>query len=228
MSNTITVDFIPCTPAPANGYNLQWRVLGSGDPYTDEGNFSSSPAIFTDAINPAGTCYEVVMQSDCVESGESGSVLGNQVFGQSVCEESGVFAHTLRLLSPCNGIPSTFVIENGVAGDIIKVRATFIGLIQRIGGNFTRADLYISSFDGLPDIDGSACYTDTAPHNFSISAETTVTLVSDVSYIYTAAATHNSSSSASNLSVAIIEINGTAVNISASGCAGNSATGGTC
>jgi len=226
--NTITVDFIPCTPAPANGYNLQWRVLGSGDPFTDEGNFTSSPATFTDNSNPEGTCYEVFLQSDCTESGESGQTLGNQVSGQSICEESGGVPHTIRLLSPCSGIPSTFVIENGTIGDIIKVKATFIGLIQKVGGNFTRADLYISSFDGAPDSAGSACYTDTAPHSFSISAETTVTLVSDISYIYTAAATHNSFSSASNLSVAIIEINGVPVNISASGCAGNSATGGTC
>ena len=87
--NTITVNFIECNPIPASGYNLKWRVAGTFDAYTDEGNFSSSPIIFIDNINPDGTCYEGILQSDCSESGASGSFLGNEIPWTSPCVESG-------------------------------------------------------------------------------------------------------------------------------------------
>ena len=87
--NTITISFIECTNAPANGYNVKWRVVGSGDPYTDEGNFFSSPVSFIDNINPEGTCYEGTIQSDCSESGQSGIVLGDEVVWATPCAESG-------------------------------------------------------------------------------------------------------------------------------------------
>lgn len=88
--NQITINFNECDPAPENGYNIQWRVLGSGDPYTDAGNFFSSPAVFNDEVNPPGTCYEGIIQSDCSPSGESGTVLGEPVGWQSNCIESGL------------------------------------------------------------------------------------------------------------------------------------------
>lgn len=71
--NIISVSFVPCEPTPVNGYNIQWRVFGSGDPYTDAGNFTSSPAVFIDEINPQGTSYEGTIRSDCTDSGESGN-----------------------------------------------------------------------------------------------------------------------------------------------------------
>lgn len=67
--NQITVNFVPCSPAPANGYNVLWRVFGSSDPYTDAGNFATTPAVFTDDSNPPGTQYEGFIRSDCGESG---------------------------------------------------------------------------------------------------------------------------------------------------------------
>lgn len=227
MPNTITVNFIECSPTPANGYNLKWRVAGSSDPYTDEGNYISSPAVFVDSLNPAGTCYEGFLQSDCTESGSSGTVLGNAIAWATVCEESGT-AYTINLATPCSGIYSNYLIENGIIGDIVKVRATFIGLIAKIGGLFTRADLNITSPDGNSVFAQSGCYTDTSNHSFSISADTIITLTGTTAIVYTAAVVHNSSSSSSNVTVTIIEINGIPVSISASGCAGNSATGGTC
>jgi hypothetical protein len=66
--NSITVNFVPCEPPPANGYNILWRVYGSSDEYTDAGNFTESPAVFTDDTNPAGTDYEGFIRSDCGES----------------------------------------------------------------------------------------------------------------------------------------------------------------
>lgn len=87
--NLITLTFAECEPNPSKGYRVQWRVLGSGDPYTDEGNFFSSPAVFTDDTNPPGTLYEGLItaqgsnlicndvpwgveESGEIESGESG------------------------------------------------------------------------------------------------------------------------------------------------------------
>jgi hypothetical protein len=58
MANLITINFLECNPTPSKGYNVQWRVAGSGDPYTDQGNFFSSPAVFVDGSNPDGTLYE--------------------------------------------------------------------------------------------------------------------------------------------------------------------------
>jgi len=97
--NTVTVNFIPCTPAPANGYRLTWRVAGTEDAYTDEGLFTESPAIFQDLINPEGTCYEGFLQSDCSESGESGSIVGQSVAWATPCEEESgtpVYAFLVR------------------------------------------------------------------------------------------------------------------------------------
>lgn len=88
--NTVTITFIECDPPPAQGYNLKWRVAGSEDAYTDEGNFSSSPIIFIDNLNPQGTCYEGTLQSICTESGESGELVGQLIPWTSECEESGV------------------------------------------------------------------------------------------------------------------------------------------
>lgn len=110
--NNVTVNFIPCTPAPANGYRLTWRVAGTEDAYTDEGLFTSSPIIFTDLINPEGTCYEGFLQSDCSESGESGTIVGQAVAWATPCdEESGtpVYAFLVRAadgtVSICGQIP---------------------------------------------------------------------------------------------------------------------------
>ena len=228
--NTVTINFIPCTPAPANGYKLTWRVAGSGDPYTDEGFFTESPAMFTDLINPEGTCYEGFLQSDCSESGESGSVVGNAIPWATVCEEeSGTTDYTITLATTCvGGVPySTFEIANGTPGDIVTVRASFIGNIQNTAG-FTRADLGISSPDGTADLSNSACYSDTAFHGFSITADTIITMTGPTAVVNTTAVVHNSSDSMTNLIVTIIDINGTPVSISAAGCKGNSGTGGTC
>jgi len=229
--NTVTINFIPCTPAPANGYKLTWRVAGSGDPYTDAGFFTESPAMFTDEISPEGTCYEGFLQSDCSESGESGEVVGNSIPWATPCEaESGEFNYTISLANPCTpGNPyGNYLIENGTPGDVLLVRASFSGVLQLAGGLFTRADLAISSADGTSDSDSSACYVDGAFHGFSITADSTITMVGATAVVNVTAVVHNSTDSMSNVVISIIEINGTPVNIQVAGCKGNSATGGTC
>ena len=229
MPNTITINFIECTPAPAQGYNLKWRVAGSGDPYTDEGYFSGSPIEFIDNINPEGTCYEGTLQSNCQESGESGEsgLLGELIPWSTPCEESGV-NYTITLMAPCSGIASNYLIEGGTPGDTLKVRATFIGMIQKISGSFTRAGLSISCADGTTDFQDSACYSDTAPHGFSITADTDIVMTGSTTIINLSAVCHNSSDSASSVNVSIIEINGVPNSIGVAGCKGNSSTGGTC
>lgn len=62
--NLITLTFVECEPSPSKGYRVRWRVLGSGDPYIDEGNFFSSPVVFTDDINPPGTLYEGLITAE--------------------------------------------------------------------------------------------------------------------------------------------------------------------
>lgn len=58
MANQVSINFLECDPSPSQGYRVMWRVQGSGDPYTDAGNFFTSPAVFNDNINPNGTLYE--------------------------------------------------------------------------------------------------------------------------------------------------------------------------
>jgi len=227
MPNTITVPFIECTPAPANGYNLKWRVAGSGDPYTDEGNFSSSPIQFIDNINPEGTCYEGTLQSDCTESGESGQLLGELIPWSTPCAESGT-TYEISLVNPCSGIYSTYLLSGGTPGDVVLVRASFYGSIAKNSGLFTRADLTISSPDGTSDSQSSGCFTDTASHFISITADTTITMVGTTASINLAAVTNNSLDSSTSVTLTIISINGSPNGAFVSGCKGNSATGGTC
>ena len=67
MANQITIIFEPCSPAPANGYVVQYRPVGSSDPYTEyPDHFFSSPIVFNDGgAEPDGTEYEGFLFSDC-------------------------------------------------------------------------------------------------------------------------------------------------------------------
>lgn len=80
--NLITIAFTGCEPTPDNGYNIQWRVAGTDDAYTDAGNFTESPAAFTDDTNPEGTNYEGIIRSDC------GEVFGTEISWETNNEES--------------------------------------------------------------------------------------------------------------------------------------------
>lgn len=72
----LTIEFNECTPTPANGYNIQWRLVDSVDPFTDAGNFASSPAVFS--IGPGELqAYEGIIRSDVSEG--SGSEYCNDV-----------------------------------------------------------------------------------------------------------------------------------------------------
>lgn len=76
--NKIVLYFNKCSPAPAGGYKIFYRVADTDDPYTAAGTFYNSPAIFYDNVNPAGTCYEGYIVTDC----------GNDVMGNHIPFES--------------------------------------------------------------------------------------------------------------------------------------------
>lgn len=63
--NRITVTFTPCTPTPANGYKILYRVLGTSGAYRDGGNFTTSPAVIDDVNDAADTQYEGIIKGDC-------------------------------------------------------------------------------------------------------------------------------------------------------------------
>src|SRR6185369_11146592 len=60
---SITINFTPCDPEPAEGYNILYRVVGATD-YIDAGFFISSPAIISVSASPE-TKFEGVLRSSC-------------------------------------------------------------------------------------------------------------------------------------------------------------------
>lgn len=231
MSQTITINFIPCNPTPAQGYKLTWRKAGTADPYTDEGFFTESPIIFSDPAGIEGDCYEGFLQSDCSESGESGSIVGNAIPWSTPCDEESGVTYEIALANPCTpGNPvSNYMITGGTPGDVVKVRASFSGVFAKSAGLFIRADLGISAPNGVSDpIQSSACYADTGFHGFSITADTEITMISDTNLVTLSAVVYNGDESTSSVLLTIIEINGSPANISVVGCKGNSSAEGTC
>lgn len=64
--NTIIIEFIPCEPAPANGYLVKYRPLGSlGEYRVVSPNQTESPIVIVDENDPPGTSYEGTIQGDC-------------------------------------------------------------------------------------------------------------------------------------------------------------------
>lgn len=229
--NTIKINFVECDPVPDGGYIVKWRVRGSGDPYTEEGPFFSSPAIFIDGVNPAGTCYEGIMQTDCTQSGESGQTLGSEIPWLSDCEESGANDYTIELAAPCAGIYSNYIIDGGIAGDVVIVKAQYSGTLLRYTEDFVRADLSINSPNGTYDQTSSACYSGLGalpPHPFSISVQTTITMAGPTEVVTLKAVSHNSVAIGHAVIVTIIDVNGVAKNIFVEGCSGIEVTPGDC
>lgn len=216
----IVVNFVPCSPAPANGYNIQYRIAGSGDPYTDAGDFVSTPATIPVDF-PDGTAFEGIIRGDC----------GDGLFGPDVAWTVGggdVEGVTMERNGPCSGINSSYTISGLTPGQVVIVRATFSGVIAKLLNSFTRADLNISSPDGTPGSGSSTCYSDTTSHPFSLIADCTITAVGTTATVILAAVVHNSSESATSANVTVISIDAVDVVIPVVGCRGNSSTGGTC
>lgn len=224
--NLVTINFIECDHLPSNGYKVLWRILGSNDAYVDAGNFFTSPATFSDEVNPAGTNYEgfIVAEgfdTDCNQIAWHTAVI-------SPPSQSGAGTYNLSLTSPCvpGAIYSNYLVSGGTPGDIVVVRVFFSGQMTKIGGNFVRADLSVSAPHGNYDATSSTCYSDSVAHGFNINVTTTITMASDTELVTVMAVVHNSYESLTACTVEIISINGNPVTILEIGCRGNSSTGG--
>jgi hypothetical protein len=145
------------------------------------------------------------------------------------CSSCATTAYKITLTNfPCTAPVSSFSIVGGNINDVIVVKATFAGQLTKISGNFTRADLYLNGYGCSSNV-SSTCYTDTYVHGFNISTTCTITMPATTTTITTNATVNNSSASATNMSVAIVSINGVTVgSISATGCKSDNSTGGTC
>lgn len=64
--NIITIEFVPCEPAPVNGYLVKYRPFGSLEDYRVlTPNQTESPIVIVDNNDPAGESYEGTIQGDC-------------------------------------------------------------------------------------------------------------------------------------------------------------------
>lgn len=227
---TITVDFAPCSPAPANGYIIYYRIQGSGGAYTLAGTFTSSPAVFGTG-DPDGTQYEGYIYSDC----------GSGIVGNFIPWSTGASSvYSISLVSPCTGTSSNYQISGGTLGDTVVVRFTYSGAMQKTANNFVRADLTTNAPDGGGNIlTSTTCYSDTSFHSFddptnattngNLIQERTFVMAGTTASLSSIAIVNNSSASMSSLFVEIISVNGTPVTgVGSLGCDGNSSTGGTC
>lgn len=78
MAYQFTLSGIVPAPAPADGWKVGYRILGSGSPYTLAGPFMSQP-ITIPVADPVGTLYEGYITRDC------GTLESTQFFWQTPC-----------------------------------------------------------------------------------------------------------------------------------------------
>ncbi len=218
--NTVTIDFVPCSPAPAGGYVVLYRLAGTTDGYIPAGDaFTSSPAVFGisgGVSNNEGDQYEGFIYSDCNDG-----VLGNMIPWTT-----GVVSPYSITPSPCDLGQVVYTIT-GNPGDVITVRVTYNGPLAKLSGLFTRAYITVSAADGIPTNQTvfSDCHLDAATYPFTIFADVVLTLVGSSAIISVIANVDNSANYASSHAT-ITDVNGDTKDITAFGCSQNSATGG--
>src|SRR6187551_3782472 len=105
--NTITINFIPCIPAPAGGFVVRYRIVGETD-YTEVGPFTESPIVF-EAEGDPGACYEGVLFSDC-----GGGKTGDEI-AWSECAPSASESAPSESPQP----PDNVTVINGAGGYVI-------------------------------------------------------------------------------------------------------------
>lgn len=223
--NLVTINFTPCTPAPANGYVVLYRKTGSGGSYTNAGTFPGSPITFT-AFGNEGDMFEGYIYSDCggglvgdFQPWDTGSVITYSISNTSLCGSSQF---------------SNYLISGGTPGDTIVVRFSYSGALQRIGGLFTRANLTTFAPDGFGLLTNwntpvGGCFADTGFHGFNLVTDRTFVMTGTTETVTSTAFVDNSNDSFNSMFVSIVSINGSPVSgIGDIGCDGTSATGGTC
>lgn len=221
----VCVLFTECEPSPANGYTVYYRVAGTTGAFllADTG-YGASPACFNTG-DPDGTNYEGYIFADC-----GGGLTGSIVNWSTGSPETYTISST-----SCSGstLFTEFTINGGTPGDTVTVRLGFSGTETRtLPGNYTRAHFSFSAAAGTPSsgtVTDPNCYTDFSSHGFNITQDIVFVLTgTSVTFQTSNVAVDNSPSGFQNFSATIIDVNGTEKNISASGCHGNSANGGTC
>lgn len=158
------------------------------------------------------------------------NVLSQDPFG--TCEECETYVSTYKInrTNECDTSLSTFEISGGTAGDIVNIRAQFVGQLKKLNGNYSRAELYLTSLGlGCDNVIFSPCYTDSDLHSFSIYTDCAITMPSDTISITTVADIVNSSGNVGVVTVSIISINNKVVNgILAEGCKNGVSRAGDC
>lgn len=221
---TVCVNFIPCSPAPSGGWNITYRIVGSGGGFVSGGNFSSSPACFGTA-DPDGTNYEGYIQSIC----PSGN--GALIYWSTGSAETYSITST-----PCTGstLFTEYTISGGTPGDIVTVHISFSGFMVYSGtNNFMRANFSFSAPGASPSSGtvSSPCIVEpgTTSAGFTIGQDIVITMAgSTYTFSTSNVAVDNSSGGSQGFGVTITDVNGNSKSISTSGCHGNSSTGGTC
>ena len=133
-----------------------------------------------------------------------------------------------RTNGTCPSSLSSYLISGGKSGDVLVVRARFLGQISKTSGNFTRADLYLTGGIGCSSQVSSGCYTDSISHFFNITTQCTFTIPSSTITLTTNADMVNSSPNGT-LTVEIMSVNGNAVSgVSISGCVNSVIRAGVC
>ena len=139
------------------------------------------------------------------------------------CEECKTYVPTYKIYrtNDCQSSLSTYKITGGTAGDIVTVRAKFIGQVKKLSGQYTRGEIYLTA-SGL-NCDSSkysTCYTDNNVHAFDIYTDCTFTMPSDQALLSTVADVVNSSSVYGGVvTISILSINNKIVSgITANGC----------
>jgi hypothetical protein len=72
VTRTITINFNPSTPAPANGYRVRWRTVGS-ESFIIAGNFNSSPVVLNNI--PMCSAIEGTIENSCGNNDYSSSTV---------------------------------------------------------------------------------------------------------------------------------------------------------
>jgi len=147
------------------------------------------------------------------------------------CEECQTFkpAYEIKITNECQSSLSSYTISGGTVGDVIKIRARFVGVLTKLSGNFTRSELYLTSVGlGCNSVEFSNCYTDSDLHSFDIYTDCTVIMPSDTITLTTVADIVNSKSNGV-LTVSVISVNNKVVNgISTNGCINSVSRSGNC
>jgi hypothetical protein len=130
MSNLITVNFTPCSPEPTGGYNIQYRELGSTDPYIDAGSFFSSPAMWADTFYPDNTQFEGVIRAvtadgNCDDVAWSTGELPPEIeitfSDKTTCTSGGADMDVVIHSDPATNIEIRFNINGSIDSSIASV-----------------------------------------------------------------------------------------------------------